>query len=61
MLCMNGNKFDKRNESLHEHVGGKESSLDISAEGLHSCAKFSVSEVDGLAQNVPKRKYSTTK
>ena len=61
MLCMNGNKFDKRNQSLDEHVGGEESFLEISAEGLHACAKFSVSGVDGLAPNVPKRKYSTTK
>ena len=61
MFCMNGNKLEKRNESQDEHVGGEESSLEISAEGLHACATFSVSGVDGLAPNVQKRKYSKTK
>ena len=61
MFCMNGNKLEKRNESQNEHVGGEESSLEISAEGLHACATFSVSGVDGLAPNVQKRKYSKTK
>ena len=61
MLCMNRKNFDKRNQSLDEHVGGEESSPAINAERLHACAKFSVSGVDGLAKNVPKRKYSTTK
>ena len=23
MLCMNRNKFDERNQILHEHIGGK--------------------------------------
>ena len=61
MLCMNRNKFDKRNQSLDEHVGGKESSLEINARGLRTCDKFSISGVDGLAPNVQKRKYSRTK
>ena len=61
MLCMNRNKFDKRNQSLDEYGGGKESSIEISAKGLHACTKFSVSGVDGLAPNVQKRKYSKTK
>ena len=61
ILCMNRKKFDKRNQSLDEHVGGEESSVAISAERVHVCAKFSISGVDGLEKNVPKRKYSTTK
>ena len=60
MLCMNVNKFDKRNQSLDEHGGGEESFVEISAKGLHACAKFSVSGVDSLAPNVQKRKYSMT-
>ena len=27
MLCMNRNRFDERHESLHEPVGGEESSI----------------------------------
>ena len=27
MLCMNRNRFDERHQSLHEHVGGEESSV----------------------------------
>ena len=61
ILCMNRNRFDERNQSLHEHVGGEESSVEISGEGVRACAKFSVFGVDGLAPNVPKRKYSSTK
>ena len=61
MLCMNGIKFDKRNQSLDEHGGGEESSVEISAKGLHACAKFNVFGVDGLAPNVQKRKYSMRK
>ena len=61
MFCMNENKLEKRNESQDEHVGGEESSLEISAKGLHAYATFSVSGVDGLAPNVQKRKYSKTK
>ena len=61
MLCINRNRFDERNQSLHEHVGGEESSVEINGKGVHACAKFSVSGVDGLAPSVPKRKYCTTK
>ena len=61
MLCMNRNKFDERNQNLHEHVGGEESSIEINGEGVHTCAKFSVFGVDGLAPTVSKRKYSMTK
>ena len=61
ILCMNKKKFDKRNQSLDEHVDGKESSLPISTERVHACAKFSISRVDGLEKTIPKRKYSTTK
>ena len=43
MLCMNRNTFDERNQSLHEHVGGEESSIEINGEGVCACAKFSVS------------------
>ena len=61
ILCMNRNKFDKRIQSLYEHVGGEESSVEISGEGVRACAKFNVFRVDGLAPSVPKRKYSSTK
>ena len=61
MLCMNRNRFDKRHESLHEPVGGEESSIQSNGEEVTTCAKFSVFGVDGLAPNIPKRKYSTTK
>ena len=61
ILCMNRKKLDKRNQSLDEHVGGEENSLVISAERVHACAKFSISGMDGLEKNVPKRKYSITK
>ena len=61
MLSMNKNSFDKRNQSLHEYVGGEESSVAINGKGVCTCAKFSVFGVDGLAPNLPKRKYSTTK
>ena len=61
ILCMNRNRYDERNQSLHEHVGGEESSVEISGERVRTCAKFSVFGVDGLAPNVPKRKYCSTK
>ena len=61
MFRMNRTKLEKRNESQDEHVGGEESALQISAEGLHACDTFSVSGVDGLAPNVQKRKYCKTK
>ena len=61
ILCMNKEKFDKRNHCLDEHVGGEESSPTISAKRVHACIKFSISGVDGLEKDVPKRKYSTTK
>ena len=61
MLCMTKNKFDKRNQSLHEHVGGEESSVEINGEGLCVCAKFSVFGVNGLTLSVLKRKYYMTK
>ena len=61
MLCINRNKFDKRNQSVHEHVGGKESFVEINGEGLLACATFSVSGMDGLSPNVRKRKYSMIK
>ena len=61
LLCMNRNKFDERNQSLNEHVGGEESSVEINGERVRTCAKFSVFGVDGLAPSVPKRKYSSTK
>ena len=61
MLCMNKNKFDKRHQSLHEHVGGEESLVQSNGEEVSVCAKFSVFGMDGLAPSVPKRKYSTTK
>ena len=60
-LCMNRNRYDERNQSLHERVCGEESSIEINAEGVRACAKCSVSGVDGLAPTIPKRKYSTTK
>ena len=61
LLCMNRNRFHERNQSLNEHVDGEESSIEINGEGVRACAKFSVFGVDGLAPNVPKRKYSSTK
>ena len=59
MLCMNRNKFDERNQSLHEHVGGEGNSIEINGEGVSEGAKFSVFGVDGFAPSVPKRKYSS--
>ena len=61
LLCMNRNRFDARHQSLNEHVGGEESSVEINGEGVRESAKFSVFGVDGLAPSVPKRKYSSTK
>ena len=61
MLCKNRNRFDERNQSLHEHVGEEENSIEISGHGVRAGTKFSVFGVDGLARNVPKRKYSSTK
>ena len=60
-LYMNQNRYDKRNQSLHEHVGGEESSIQINGERVHACANCSVSRVDGLSPSIPKRKYSMTK
>ena len=60
-LCLNKNRFDERNQSLHEHVGREESSVEINGAGVHACAKLGVSGVDGLAPSVSKRKYFTTK
>ena len=40
---------------------GEESFVEINGEGVRACAKFNVFGVDGLAPNVLKRKYSTTK
>ena len=61
MLCTNRNRFDERNQRLHEHVGGEESSVEITCDGVHAGTKFSVFGIDGLARSVPKRKYSSTK
>ena len=61
MLSMNRNRFDERHQSLHEHVGGEESSIQSIGEEISAYAKFSVCGVDGLAPSVPKRKYATTK
>ena len=60
-LCMNRNRYDERNQSLHEHVGGEESSIQINGRRVRACAKCSVSGVDGLSPNVLRRKYSITK
>ena len=61
MLCMNNDRLDEGHQSLHEHVGGEESSVQSNGEEISVCAKFNVCGVDGLAPSVPKRKYSTTK
>ena len=61
LLCMNRNRFDTRNQSLNDHVGGEESTVEINGEGVRESAKLSVFGVDGLASNVLKRKYSSTK
>ena len=58
MVCMNRNRDDERNQSLHEHVDGEEGSVEINGEGVRACVKFSVFGVDGLAPSVSKRKYS---
>ena len=60
-LYMDRSRFDKRNQSVHEHVGGEKSSVEINGTGVRACATFSVSGVDGLTSGIPKRKYCTTK
>ena len=56
MLCTNRNRFDERNQRLHEDVGGEESSVEISGDRVHAGTKFSVFGIDGLARSVLKRK-----
>ena len=61
MLCRNRSWFNERHQSMQDHVGGEESSVEINGEEVRACTKFSVFGVDGLAPSVLKRKYSTIK
>ena len=62
MSYPNKNSTERRNQSMHKHLGQEERPEEMNKEGSDvSAAICTVFGVDGLALNVPKRKYYKTK
>ena len=62
MCYPNENSAERRNQSMHKHLGQEERPEEMKKEGSDvSTATCTMFGVDGLALKVPKRKYCKTK